>query len=57
MRVSRNMIITGIVLIVLLLLWGVWSLVPHRVIETAPPPAVTHNGDLLRIRPGGPLDG
>lgn len=57
MRVSRNMIITGIVLIVLLLLWGVWSLVPHRVIETAPPPAVTHSGDLLRIRPGGPLDG
>ena len=57
MRVSRNIIITGIILIALLLLWGAWSLLPHRTIETAPPPAVTHDGGLLRVRSGGPLDG
>lgn len=57
MHVSRNIVITGAALIILLLAWGLWSLMPQRIIETAPPPAVTHDGDLLRIRAGGPLDG
>lgn len=57
MHVSRNVVITGTALIILLLAWGAWSLMPQRIIETAPPPAVTHDGDLLRIRAGGPLDG
>ncbi len=57
MRVSRNIVITGASLIALLIVLGLWSLMPSRTIELPPPPAVTHDGDLLRIRAGGPLDG
>lgn len=57
MRLSRNFIIIGTSLLVLLLCLGLWALIPGRSIETNPQPAVIHDGDLLRIRAGGPLDG
>lgn len=57
MRVSRNFVIIGTSLLVFIIFLGLWALTPHRVIESSPPPAVTHDGELLRIRAGGPLDG
>lgn len=55
MRVSRNIILVGISLSILLIALILWATLRHTAVPVATPPAVTHDNDLLRVQTGSAL--